>query len=487
MQQAQHAERVVTRALVEGQDLRRWCAAGPRSWRELREVYVQAAQGLAAAHAVGLVHRDFKPDNVIVGPQGRARVGDFGLARPAPGPITEAGSGPSSAAVAETITSRSTWAGTPAYMAPEVLEGRPADPRSDQYSLCVAFYEALAGRHPHPAATVAELVARIEAGRIEPPRDRSAPGWLLAVLARGMSRKPEDRFDDVPALLVALRHDRRVRARAGASLGVVALVGATTGGFWLGQGDHEPAAPCTGAPAVLGEVWNETTRTAIADAMAEASPAYGEATAATVLRAIDAWGEGWVDAHRSTCEATHVRGEQSEARLDLRMGCLRGELRQLEALAGRLTEASPEVVEHAVDAVAMLPALERCADVEALTAVAPPPDEPTAAAVRMQQVVLAELGALVATGQFAAAEAPAEAGVDAARALDHAPLVAEARLLSAHVLEGLGRLDQARDEAYEALWAAQRAHDDEAVARAWLALLGIAGQRGRWDEAAHLG
>jgi serine/threonine protein kinase len=128
----------VAMELVEGSDLREWLVETERSWRDVVSVFIEAAQGLAAAHAVGLVHRDFKPANVLVGKDGRARVVDFGLAR-----LGDLESAPE---VGQSGSSRATGvAGTPAYMAPELLAGVPASPLSDQYSLSVALHEALHG------------------------------------------------------------------------------------------------------------------------------------------------------------------------------------------------------------------------------------------------------------------------------------------------------------------------------------------------------
>src|SRR5262249_37302740 len=132
---------------VEGDTLSRWLKAYPRSWREIIDVFVQAARGLLSAHRVGLLHRDFKPDNVLVGGDGRVRVTDFGLARSLLSPDEPARARPTTA-LNLTLTATGTVLGTPRYMPPEQLTGSDLDARSDQFSFCVALYEALYGRHP---------------------------------------------------------------------------------------------------------------------------------------------------------------------------------------------------------------------------------------------------------------------------------------------------------------------------------------------------
>ncbi|MEM7160063.1 MAG: protein kinase, partial [Myxococcota bacterium] len=383
----------VAMELVEGQNLRHWLAAKTRSWSELRQVYLQAAAGLSAAHAVGLVHRDFKPDNVIVGPEGRARVGDFGLARASTTAVTlESVPGPEGSSTMATTAahSESSWAGTPAYMAPEVLAGKPADERSDQYSLCASLYEALAGTVPFPATSMAELMVRVQSGSIEPPKRRLGPGWLMAVAMRGLSRRPEDRFSTMQALARALRHDRRRRAVAGFGAGAVLLAGTTTGAFFVGQ-DRSPdaPAPCVHAQQALAEVWSDGDATALHTNFSRVSSVYGDATATSVERALDRWGERWTEAHRDTCEATHVRGEQSEALLDLRMACLRNRLGRVEALTQSFAEPDETIVEHAVEAVASLPTIAECSDARGLQAIEAPVDPAMAKAVEAEGPALA--------------------------------------------------------------------------------------------------
>ncbi len=192
----------VTMELVEGGTLTHWLAEQPRGWREVRRVFLEAGRGLAAAHAAGLVHRDFKPDNVLVGADGRGRVTDFGLARStqasAPPPGTEEGT--PSGLQEPSLTRQGTLMGTPAYMSPEQLAGLPVDARSDQFSFCVALYEGLHGHRPFAGDSRESLEQSIRAGTLRPlPARTRVPAWLRRVVLRGLSADPQGRFSS-PAL-----------------------------------------------------------------------------------------------------------------------------------------------------------------------------------------------------------------------------------------------------------------------------------------------
>src|SRR5262249_17600573 len=193
---------------IEGPTLADWLAAGPRSWREIVDVFAQAGRGLEAAHAAGIVPRDFKPSNVILGD--RRRVADVGLAR-AVAEATDDVAGPTPDVLEAVVTEAGRTIGTPAYMAPEQRAGSAVTAASDQYAFCVALHEALYEARPGDPA----------------PR-RRVPGFLQAVVARGLASRPEDRYPSMRALVADLARGR-ARARrpwlAGAA-GMAALAAA---------------------------------------------------------------------------------------------------------------------------------------------------------------------------------------------------------------------------------------------------------------------
>jgi serine/threonine protein kinase len=213
--------------LVEGETLDRWLVAEKRTWQHIVRTFTEAGRGLAAAHAVQIVHRDFKPSNVLVGSDGRVLVTDFGLAHPmdvgeadTPSTIASADASPASpvahpnAPLASwTATEAGGMAGTPIFMAPEqFLRRRPAA-RTDQFSFCVALYMALYGHHPFAEdrpedRTLAKLAQDVVRGRLHPPpAGADVPHYLFQALSSGLAVDPDRRFASMQELLAALADD----------------------------------------------------------------------------------------------------------------------------------------------------------------------------------------------------------------------------------------------------------------------------------------
>jgi predicted Ser/Thr protein kinase len=208
--------------LVEGKSLRQWQQTQTsRAVPEIVEAYIEAGRGLAAAHAAGLVHRDFKPDNVLIGDDGRVRVTDFGLAAAKPGE-----SGHAHPIGDVNLTTSGSVLGTPAYMAPEQFTGGNVDSRTDQFNFCVSLYEALYGERPFEGKTFEELGNNVAAGKVKPaPEGKQISNALRATLLRGMSVKPGDRFPTMDHLLAELGRDRARPWRIGTiALASVALL-----------------------------------------------------------------------------------------------------------------------------------------------------------------------------------------------------------------------------------------------------------------------
>ncbi len=492
----------VAMEFVEGRDLASWLKAADRGWREVVEVFAAAGEGLGAAHRAGLVHRDFKPSNVMVGSDGRVRVTDFGLARAAgvrteegltlpPQPPSRSSADMASSSPLETPLTQDGWVlGTPTFMAPEqALEGR-ADQLSDQFSFCVSLYLALYGRHPLGTfESIPEYVARLSLGRVEPPPPgHSVPARLHAVVVRGLSMSPEDRFPDMDDLLDALRADPARRRRrwlaAGLVAACVAAAVALAAGWWV----HRRQL-CVGGPARFAEVWNDQRSEALAGYFAEVAGRFGAETAAAVAARLDGYGDSWAGVYRTACEATRLRGEQSAALLDRQMACLDRRLREVDHLLALLEGADRDLVAAAFDAVIGLRSPAVCGDTAALVERMPLPED---AGLRAR---VDELG-----GELAAAEASRLAGdyqgcldrlagaAEASRGVAYPPLLAETLVAKGYIEAELGQADEAEASLREALAAAERGRDDRAAALAASNLLWVAGYlRDRFDEAEQWG
>ncbi len=222
--------------LVHGVSLDVWLAQRRRSVDEILALFCQAGDGLAAAHAAGIVHRDFKPSNVLVGADGRARVGDFGLAR-AVGAAEARGAsqGAPRAGIeelgetqADRLTETGAVLGTPLYMAPEQHDGSEADERADQYAFCTSLFEAILGRRPFRGGIEALAAAKATTPLLTPAEQRATPTRIQQAILRGLAPRPEDRHESMPALLAVLRggpvrRSRRFVAGAAIALGISGL------------------------------------------------------------------------------------------------------------------------------------------------------------------------------------------------------------------------------------------------------------------------
>ncbi len=429
---------------VEGLTLGKWMAEAdpPRSSREVLEVFVAAGRGLAAAHAAGIVHRDFKPDNVMLASDGRVLVLDFGLARTSEqeeAPRVES-SKDELVALSTPTTQAGTLVGTPAYMAPEQFEGR-ADARSDQFAFCVALYEALHGQRPFAGENAFELCAAVTGGELrDPPRDTRVPAWLHRVVVRGLATAPEQRWPGLDELLAALLDDPAVQRRrwlgAGAMLGAVAVGAVGIGLFVDGRAETER---CTGAAARLAGVWDQDARTRLRDGLMGTDVAYAESTWTRVEARVDASTAAWVEARNEACRATQI-AEQSAELLDLRMHCYDRWLEGLSAQLDVLAQADGTVAREAASAVASLESLDACADGEALRNEHPLPADPEArAGIDGALRGLDRALALERAGKLPEAASAAAAVVGEAERLEYPPLLARAMRVQGGALVGTGQ------------------------------------------------
>ncbi|HEY2732287.1 MAG TPA: serine/threonine-protein kinase, partial [Polyangia bacterium] len=309
--------------LVDGMTAIRWRATRNPSWKEVLRVFIEAGEGIQAAHAADLIHRDFKPENVMVTREGKVRVMDFGLARTMER-ITEDvppdADGPTMPGIRQAesrLTNEGNVVGTPAYMPPEQYLG-VTDERSDQFSFCVSLYECLYGQHPFEARGSASLAGNMQAGRVhEAPPHTKVPLWVRKILLRGLKPRPEERYPSLRALLTSLGHDPAVARRRWLIAGSVAA-GAVALAFGMQRAADSKRAFCAAGPEKLTAAWElpsgrgpEGPRHA---AVRKAFRATGKPYAPDAIRGVtgllDDYAAKWAGLYRDTCEATHVRGEQ---------------------------------------------------------------------------------------------------------------------------------------------------------------------------------
>ena len=399
--------------LVTGEDLRRHAAARPGA-RALVDAYRQAAAGLAAAHAAGIVHRDFKPDNAVIGKDGRVRVVDFGLAS-AEGTGTEI-------------------AGTPAYMAPEQRTGVIAA-TIDQYALGVALREALAPK---------------------PPR------WVAPILARLTHDDPAARFPSMDAAVAALARDPARRWRL-AAIAVAALAIAAVA---LAFTTRQVAAPprCDGGIALMAETWHGA-RPAVNAHLATLGP-YAALAAPTLLARIDGFADTWSAQHRATCEARRA-GALSIAQLERRTACLATTRTALATLVELSSTSDRDRLPALVQTAAALPDVTRCTDDAAL---ARPVDAPTAAQASEVSAItdaLAKVAVWRDAGQLDRARAAATDAVARAEAAGHAPTLAQALLALGRIALTAGSDDRGAADFTRATHAALTCGDDAIAVEAF--------------------
>jgi tetratricopeptide (TPR) repeat protein len=466
---------------VAGPTLRTWLRDTSPAWRDVLAAFRQAGEGVAAAHQVGLVHRDFKPGNVLVAPDGRVKVTDFGLAKSARsldvdeigGSVVGDADSPSLdvsassdslafGAAGDDLTRADLVMGTPPYMAPEQHTGHVPDARADQYAFCVSLWLGLQGTLPFRGPPRELLDLKVQ-GPPPWPKGSDIPGHIAEAIRRGLAAEPDDRWPSMATLLGALTYDPGAsRRRVLGVTGGLASLALVLGVPWL-VANSEPT-PCTGGPAQLQGVWDGARREQIERGLIDTGVAFAPATAERVQHHLDGYAEGWIAQHRDACEATAVRGDQSSAVLDLRMSCLQHAKLRLVAVTEVLSQPDADVVSRAVALVRGLPSVDHCGDAVQLQSQNPPPsDADTSEAVEVQRAALARAQALVGVGRYADASQLAEEIETAAIELDFAPFLAEAKAFRGAASIKDGKYDQAHTLLDEALRLAV-AHGQTALA-----------------------
>lgn len=424
---------------IDGNSVGQWRQEGARTWREVLRVFLAAGRGLAAAHAAGLVHKDFKPESAIVGRDGKVRVMDFAVAPAAQASV-------------------------------------------DQFSYCVALYESLYGDHP---GTVPSTVPATVPSTV--------PSWIRKILLRGLSPTPADRYPSMEQLLAALEKDPGAARRRWALYAGVAML-TILGAFALGvTATHRLRArelTCQGGGAKLAGIWepgglDSPRKQAIRAAFAATGMSYALRAFDSASQALDQYVNSWMTIYGEACEATAVRHQQSADVLDLRMSCLTSRVEDLRALTDLFLRADGPLVEKATGAAQALTPLERCSDLAILRAVVKPPDDP-AVRSRVEQVRrrLGEAKALQDAGHMSEALARAQSLIGEARELGYSPL--KGQVLTRVGWLSFGRPVEAEAILAEAAFSASAGGDDELVAEAAIAQVMVVGYlEGQPERARH--
>ncbi len=478
---------------IDGETFGQWRKRTGAGWQDVLDVLERAGRGLAAAHAEGLVHRDFKPDNVMVGRDGRVRVMDFGLVRS--DGETEAGdgdleleapggdAGSDRDAIAATsrvnLTEVGSVVGTPAYMAPEQFERKATDARTDQFSFCVTLWEALFGARPFKGDSFLALGMHVTEGiRTPPPKGARVPGWLLRACERGLSTDRAARFDSMRGLLEAIESGRRRSKRRRFALGAAALLlGAT--GLWVANGvaQRRHARACEAAGRAIDQVWNDDAAARLRDAFEPLGPESSTRTLASATALLGHMAADWSAARTQSCLSTPARTSDGSADLQERATwCLQDQKQTLAATLDAVVHTSERaVLLQFVPALSELASVDECLDEDALRLRGLPPssERPMVAGLRTE---LASVDALLLTAQF-------EAAADAALTMDArpdaaswAPFHAELSLRLGRALSGRGELEPAEARLVDGYLEAvdsQRADVAAAIALELAYLLGV--------------
>ena len=469
----------VAMEFVAGRTLRRWREEARPSVAAVLDVFGRAGRGLAAAHAAGLVHRDFKPDNVMVADDGRVLVMDFGLAR---GTHTASkGSGSASRTDAAVpldaeLTAAGEVLGTPAYMSPEQWACAAADERSDQFSFCVALYEALYGVRPFSGSN-ALVASKVAVGNVDAaPAASSVRPHLRAVLVRGLRPRPEDRWPSIEALLEALADDPTRRRKrwllAGAGSAAVLAIG-----LWWGGSDGRQRRACDEAGAAIAATYDTAVAERLRQRFVESDVVDAQAQWQRTAPPLARYAEAWHEARRQVCEDAQLTRTRSSLEAERATHCLEVRREALGRLIVALEHADATTVANSASAATSLPRIAACTEYARL---ALEPAEPTAPERRAQ---LAELRSelsrahtLAALGKPGESLAVLDGLHERVAALDWAPLKAEVDDERGIQLHSLGKLDAAMASLTEAFFVGGSNGHDKVAVEAGIRLVGLVGE-----------
>jgi serine/threonine protein kinase/Flp pilus assembly protein TadD len=469
----------VAMELVHGTTLREWLADRRRPLEETLDVFRQCAWGLHAAHEARIVHRDFKPDNVMISESSddarwRARVMDFGLATAATIELSDRETTDVLAdSEASALTQTVPIVGTPAYISPEQYRGSPADPKSDQWAYCVSLFEALHGARPFQADTLPELARDVISGQRGAIDRMRIPRWLRLVMERGLSIDPAQRFPNMAEMARRLDPAPRRRTRVvWITATSVSLVSAAAAAALGAIGPSADAVACDTPPQTKSP-WSPQDSARIRKAFAATDLLFAEQSWERLDRILTDYTEAWEDGYRDACAATHIRHEQSTDLLDLRNVCLDARIDAATSLVANLEPVTPQTVETAVKAARALPPIADCRDRAGLLSSEVTAEERLR--VRDLSAELSAAGNLRELGRYEESAARVDALVDSPRAAEAPWLQAEARLLLSYVHADSGRYQDASAVGRAAFRQGVNAHRDDVAVDAAAFLAAVEG------------
>jgi tetratricopeptide (TPR) repeat protein len=504
-----HEDQVwIAMEFVPGQTLGAWAKQRVRRWPELLRVLIDVVRGVAAAHAVGLVHRDLKPDNVMIGRDGRVLVMDFGLAHGRTLAVAEqefvAGATvsaslpervlaptlpedprlqPEYAALAARLTQAGSIQGTPAYMAPEQWRGEEATAAADQFGWSVMAWELLYGERPFRGENLLALAASVLGGRRgPPPKSRGVPAWLRRLMERALSPEASQRWPTMAALLAELERGRtlaRARVATAAVVGM-AVVGAAWVGYQRFDTDRRIDA-CVAEGDAITAVWNEEARTRLSEGLLATGVPYAAITAERIVPYVQAQADAWREARTEACLDARVRSTWDEETLERSVWCLDERKMELETLIAEYSHADATSAEMAVMAAAELPQVNPCRDSHRLARQPPLPQD--RASVRRVLGLLSEVWVLRSAGKFEKALALAREARAVADTLGWPPLAAATDWHVGDVLVSSGQYQEAEESLEQAYFQALDAGAWEVAADAAVSLIRVVGYlQARYDE-----
>ena len=490
---------------VEGKTFREWIKDHHPTQKEITEVMLAAGKGLQAAHLEGIVHRDFKPENLLVGKGGQVKVLDFGLARAADFenlplessvPVAELDLQAQDQMLSQPLTQVGTLIGTAAYMAPEHFLFQELDEKTDQFSFCITLFEALYGKRPFAGNNQVDLAQSVTQGLIQIPDGVSVPDWMGNIIQRGLSVTKEDRFPSMGHLLQELENDprqvllaRRQKQVRFVLFLVIAMLPFVVWYFFVVSQES-----CTGAEKKRIGVWDNEVKQEVNQAFVKTNLVYAPDTFVRVEKNLDSYLDHWASQYTSACTASREHGEPVDIMV-LKMGCLERQLKVVAALIRLFRSADSTVVAKAVRATSSLSDLSNCQDVGALQSrIDPPKDNQTKARVELVRENLFRVEAFEKAGKYQEGLKLSQQAWKQAQETLYRPVHAEAMFWLGFLQERIGDYVSAKKSLENAAFLAVKSGHGEIRAKALIQLLWVVGYRlvqleeamklNRWTEAA---